>query len=331
MACMCMALMPMTSSGFVATPPISTWARKCVGTHGPPLECRSLASFAIAANAARANAPRAGLLHLSCKGDGSSGQERGWLKGALAATAAALVLATAGFVPAGAPPSPANVVEMVAGPPKASNAFVEASDRKLEPSEKNTIQLFRENTPSVVFISTYIDRQDRFSLDVERVPQGQGSGFVWDKEGHIVTNYHVIRSATAASVALSDTNGKQTLYKATLVGVDPDKDTAVLKIDAPSSALRPIVRGTSSDLQVGQMALAIGNPFGLDHSLSTGVVSGLGRETASPTGRCGRPPPARPVAFRTRRSNCSAVPCRCSLSVCARVRQKPNPSLGFRL
>ena len=119
-------------------------------------------------------------------------------------------------------------------------------------SEKNTIRLFRENTPSVVFINTFVDAQNRFTLDVEQVPQGTGSGFVWDKEGHIVTNFHVIRSATAASVALTDDSGKQTVFKARLVGVDPDKDTAVLKIDAPPQDLRPIIRGRSSDLQVAR-------------------------------------------------------------------------------
>jgi len=169
-------------------------------------------------------------------------------------------------------------------PCKPANSFLE-SDAALEPSEVRTINLFRENTPSVVFISTFTERQDFFTLDMEEIPQGTGSGFVWDKQGHIVTNFHVIRSANSAQVALSDAKGKQTMYKATLTGIDPDNDIAVLKIEAPPAALRPIEVGTSSDLQVGQTALAIGNPFGLDHSLTIGVVSGLGRETKSPTGR----------------------------------------------
>ncbi|GJD11153.1 Protease Do-like 1, chloroplastic [Galdieria sulphuraria] len=113
------------------------------------------------------------------------------------------------------------------------------------------------------------------------LPAGQGSGFIWDTDGHIVTNFHVIRSATSAKITLY--NGH--IYDAKLVGVDPDKDVAVLKIDAPKNELRPIPLGHSSDLIVGQSAYAIGNPFGLDHTLTTGVVSGLGRTMRSPTGK----------------------------------------------
>jgi len=220
--------------------------------------------------------------------EGNTSRWRGFLsrwRSAMAVTGAAMLLGTTAFVPSGEI-LPQKFVQAFVGQSKASSAFVdvEASDRRLEPSEKNTIRLFRDNTPSVVFINTFVDRQDRLSLDIEQVPQGSGSGFVWDKQGHIVTNFHVIRSANSASVALSDSAGKQTIYKAKLVGVDPDKDTAVLKIDAQPEVLRPIVRGRSSDLQVGQMALAIGNPFGLDHSLTIGVVSGLGRQTTSPIG-----------------------------------------------
>eukprot|EP00281_Chroomonas_sp_CCMP1168_P006015 CAMPEP_0206259922 /NCGR_PEP_ID=MMETSP0047_2-20121206/26782_1 /ASSEMBLY_ACC=CAM_ASM_000192 /TAXON_ID=195065 /ORGANISM="Chroomonas mesostigmatica_cf, Strain CCMP1168" /LENGTH=447 /DNA_ID=CAMNT_0053686907 /DNA_START=6 /DNA_END=1349 /DNA_ORIENTATION=+ len=159
------------------------------------------------------------------------------------------------------------------------------SDRKLTPSEANTISLFRDNTPSVVFISTYQDRGGPFKLDVEQMEAGTGSGFVWDDKGHIVTNYHVIQSATAATIGLTTKDGTTTMYPAKLAGVDPDKDIAVLKIDTPQGSLRPVKIGRSSDLLVGQLALAIGNPFGLDHTLTTGVISGLGRETRTSTGR----------------------------------------------
>eukprot|EP00968_Pinguiococcus_pyrenoidosus_P002370 scaffold131_cov381-Pinguiococcus_pyrenoidosus.AAC.4 len=117
------------------------------------------------------------------------------------------------------------------------------------------------------------------------VPAGTGSGIVWDKEGHVVTNFHVIRSAQSAQVVLTDVNGDKKSYMAKLSGYDADKDIAVLLVDAPASSLHPIELGSSGNLKVGQSTLAIGSPFGLDHSLTTGIVSGLGREMRSPTGR----------------------------------------------
>ena len=120
------------------------------------------------------------------------------------------------------------------------------------------------------------------AVDVEA---GTGSGFVWDTNGDVVTNYHVIRGAKAAKVAVTNAEtGIIDRYDAKLVGFNPDKDVAVLKIDSPKK-LVPIPVGDSSRLRVGQTTLAIGNPFGLDHSLSVGVVSGLGREVRSPSGR----------------------------------------------
>jgi S1-C subfamily serine protease len=109
------------------------------------------------------------------------------------------------------------------------------------------------------------------------LPAGTGSGWVWDDKGHVVTNFHVIKDGQAARVAFSD----QSSYSAELVGVAPDKDIAVLKIDAGATKLTPLPRGSSENLVVGQQALAIGNPFGLDHTLSVGVVSGLNREIKS--------------------------------------------------
>ncbi|XP_020106306.1 protease Do-like 1, chloroplastic [Ananas comosus] len=166
--------------------------------------------------------------------------------------------------------------------PGAASAFVVTTPRKLQADELATVRLFQENTPSVVYITNLAVRQDAFTLDVLEVPQGSGSGFVWDKNGHIVTNYHVIRGASDLRVTLAD----QSTYEAKVVGYDQDKDVAVLRIKAAKDKLRPIPVGVSADLLVGQKVYAIGNPFGLDHTLTTGVISGLRREISSAaTGR----------------------------------------------
>ncbi|CAI7779417.1 unnamed protein product [Closterium sp. NIES-53] len=163
-----------------------------------------------------------------------------------------------------------------------ATAIVQAPPRKLMPDEQATVQLFNETTPSVVYITNLAVRRDVFTLDVMEVPQGSGSGFIWDREGHVVTNYHVIRNSSDLRVMLAD----QSVYAADVVGYDRDKDVAVLHIDAPRSKLRPLRVGSSFDLQVGQRVYAIGNPFGLDHTLTTGVISGLRREISSAaTGR----------------------------------------------
>ncbi|KOO21132.1 protease precursor [Chrysochromulina tobinii] len=156
---------------------------------------------------------------------------------------------------------------------------------ELQKQEQTVADLFSRARPSVVFITTFVQKTDRMSMSATEVSAGTGSGFVWDDAGHIVTNYHVIRSAEAAKVVLTDENGLQKRFDARLVGYNPDKDVAVLKIDAGLSRPPPISLGSSSSLRVGQTTLAIGNPFGLDHTLTMGVVSGLGREVQSPSGR----------------------------------------------
>jgi S1-C subfamily serine protease len=147
--------------------------------------------------------------------------------------------------------------------------------------EKTTIEIFRTTSPSVVHITTLVNASQPLSMDVQQVPEGTGSGFVWDKSGHVVTNFHVIRGADAAVIVLADGSS----WQGRLVGAYPAKDLAVLAIDTPSAKLRPIAVGTSANLEVGQMAFAIGNPFGLDQTLTTGVVSALGREIESTPGR----------------------------------------------
>lgn len=155
------------------------------------------------------------------------------------------------------------------------------SAARLTSGELATIKLFENAAPSVCFITTTnLRRLDFFSRDVSEIPRGSGSGFVWDKDGHIITNYHVIQGADRATVTLAD----RTTWQASLVGYAPEKDLAVLKIDAPADKLRPIPLGTSHDLRVGQSVFAIGNPFGLDQTLTTGIVSALGREIESVAG-----------------------------------------------
>ena len=147
--------------------------------------------------------------------------------------------------------------------------------------EKSTISLFKQASPSVVHITAITVQRDFFSLNLYQIPEGAGSGFVWDTNGNIITNFHVIQNADVAQVTLAD----QSAWKARRVGAAPDKDLAVLRIDAPANRLKAIPLGTSKDLQVGQRVFAIGNPFGLDQSLTTGVISALGREIESVTRR----------------------------------------------
>jgi S1-C subfamily serine protease len=139
------------------------------------------------------------------------------------------------------------------------------------------IELFRKASPSVVHITSLGAQRDMFSMNVQQVPRGTGTGFLWDAAGHVVTNFHVIQGANGAKVTLAD----QTTFDASLVGAFPDRDLAVLRIDAPKDKLPPIALGTSRDLIVGQRVYAIGNPFGLDQTLTTGIVSALNREIES--------------------------------------------------
>lgn len=145
--------------------------------------------------------------------------------------------------------------------------------------EQTTIDLFREASPSVVYINTLSARVDPFRRRV-REESGTGSGFVWDDQGHIVTNYHVVQEATSAQVVFFD----QSSYEAVAVGASPEHDLAVLRIDAPKNLLRPVLIGESHDLAVGQSVYAIGNPFGLDQTLTTGIISAKSRTIESPSG-----------------------------------------------
>ena len=151
----------------------------------------------------------------------------------------------------------------------------------LAEDESNNIAVFKAASPSTVHITTLEVARNFFSLDVTQLPKGTGTGFLWDDKGHVVTNFHVIQGANAAHVTLAD----QSTWKAVLVGAFPDRDLAVLRIDPPKDKIKPILVGTSKDLQVGQKVYAIGNPFGLDQTLTTGIISALNREIESVTQR----------------------------------------------
>ncbi len=150
----------------------------------------------------------------------------------------------------------------------------------LAADEKATIRLFENSRNSVVYITTRAQVRDFWSRDIFSVPRGTGSGFIWDEFGHVVTNYHVIEDASAATVRLA--NGKD--YPATLVGASQLHDIAVLQIKISQKYSPPLPIGTSHDLKVGQDVYAIGNPFGLDWTLTNGIVSALDRSLTEENG-----------------------------------------------
>ncbi|KAI0499218.1 hypothetical protein KFK09_020121 [Dendrobium nobile] len=167
------------------------------------------------------------------------------------------------------------------------------SSGPLFPSEGRTVELFEKNTYSVVNIFDVTLRPQLNVTGVVEVPEGNGSGVVWDDTGHVVTNYHVVGNALSrnpvpyqvvARVNILTSEGIQKNFEGKLVGADRAKDLAVLKIEAPKDLLKPIKLGQSSVLKVGQQCLAIGNPFGFDHTLTVGVISGLNRDIFSQAG-----------------------------------------------
>jgi len=165
------------------------------------------------------------------------------------------------------PGSPSPEAEPAAVQPRPA-----AARGDLDPEERHTIDLFKDASRSVAFITTQVAQVDFWTRNVFEVPAGSGSGFVWDDRGHVVTNFHVVQDADSAKVTIGVAE-----YEASIVGFARDQDLAVLKVALPREKLAPIRVGTSSDLQVGQKVYAIGNPFGLDFTLTTGIVSALGR------------------------------------------------------
>jgi S1-C subfamily serine protease len=164
-------------------------------------------------------------------------------------------------------PTPTPIVIVVTATPGPYTATSVTTDSE----EQTVIDVYARVSPAVVYITSRIIVRDFFWGAQEQ--QGTGSGFVIDREGHIVTNHHVVEGAEQVVVTLSD----ETSVDASIVGVDAGNDIAVLKIDVEADKLHPVELGTSADLRVGQRAIAIGNPFGLDRTLTTGVISSLGR------------------------------------------------------
>ena len=167
--------------------------------------------------------------------------------------------------------------------PFQSHALFGSTDQKKNESkvlleyENNTIRVFERTAKSVVNVSNIklAKRGWFFDFDITEIPAGAGSGFVWDKDGHIVTNYHVVADGDVFMVSFHK-DPKQ--YKAKIVGVEPKKDIAVLKLIEQPKELYPIKIGSSHDLKVGQKAMALGNPFGLDQTITSGIISALGRK-----------------------------------------------------
>ena len=144
--------------------------------------------------------------------------------------------------------------------------------------EANTMEIFSEASPAVVYVTNTELRRSFFTLNVQEIPRGSGTGFIWNESGLVVTNFHVIAGAHKLTITLQD----RTEYDADVIGVAPEKDLAVLRIKKPPKGLATLPVGDSSELTVGRKVLAIGNPFGLDTTLTTGIVSALGREIAAP-------------------------------------------------
>jgi len=158
---------------------------------------------------------------------------------------------------------------------------------QLTEGENRLIQTFKRVSPSVAYIQTSVQQARGFSFQPTEVPAGTGSGFLWDSRGHVVTNYHVIAATggNRGGIVKVKLQGMAQARDAVVVGMEPEKDIAVLKLKDTSNLPKPIDVGTSNDLQVGQSVLAIGNPFGLDDTLTKGIISALGRDVPGVGGR----------------------------------------------
>jgi S1-C subfamily serine protease len=153
----------------------------------------------------------------------------------------------------------------------------------LTPDEVNQINIYETILPSVCYITTDYNVTEKMSQGLDRNPKGVGSGFIYDNEGHIVTNFHVVNKCTNATVKFINNEGIIKEYIPKLVGYDSDKDIAVLKVD--TNDFKPIPLSSDKNIKIGQYCYAIGNPFGKPYSFTMGIISGKGRELTSPSGR----------------------------------------------
>ena len=175
------------------------------------------------------------------------------------------------------------VVQAAPSAPTTGVARLPTPRPALPAAEQAVVDLFKASAPSVVYINTatnIVSTPFGIMRANREQPLGSGSGFIWDEAGHVVTNFHVINQATSAKVTLGDGS----TYDASLIDTAPELDIAVLKIDTRGNRVTPITLGTSEDVEVGQRVFAIGNPFGLDRTLTTGIVSALGRTIESLAG-----------------------------------------------
>jgi S1-C subfamily serine protease len=186
-----------------------------------------------------------------------------------------------------------DLIERLENTESSSTSSVVSSDSDLTPEENRVIRTFKRVSPCVAFIQTtsVVQTIQGLRLKAMEIPSGTGSGFLWDDQGHVVTNYHVIANGNRRNQQLPSNRMKVKLPNmaeardAIVIGYEPDKDLAVLKLTSTTNLPKPIDVGTSCNLQVGQSVLAIGNPYGLDDTLTTGVVSALGREVEGFNGR----------------------------------------------
>ena len=160
-------------------------------------------------------------------------------------------------------------------------------DNILPNIEKKQANIFYNAVPSVCYVSTeYTSMADKYNLNKDDLPKGVGTGFIWDKKGHIITNFHVINKVDNAIITITDKNNIKKNYKAKLTGIDPDLDIAVLKIDIDKDDnLQVINYNKNIKTTIGEYAFAIGNPFGQDHTFTSGIISANNREITAPTGR----------------------------------------------
>jgi 2-alkenal reductase len=175
----------------------------------------------------------------------------------------------------------AAAVPVVPTLPPAPTALAPSILAEADAEEQLLINIYERVNPSVVNIEVTVERSGPSSLPDNLFPnQGQGSGFVVDSQGHVVTNNHVVADAERVNVTFSDGS----TVPAELIGTDPDSDIAVLKVNVPAESLRPIQWGDSDEIKVGQRAVAIGNPFGLKGTLTSGIISALGRSLPTESG-----------------------------------------------